>query len=145
MRALWTAFLVVSLLVSAPTVADEAAIVKVIETQAAAWNAGDIDGFMAHYWKSDQLTFSSGGETTRGWEDTKARYDRRYPTPEAMGHLTLDQFEVYPLGETAALVLGRWGLEREADAPGGNFSLVFRRIDDRWVIVHDHTSVGDED
>ncbi|MBI3860903.1 MAG: carbohydrate-binding family 9-like protein, partial [Planctomycetia bacterium] len=38
----------------------------ILSQQAGAWNSGDIDGFMKHYWKSDELTFSSGGHTTRG-------------------------------------------------------------------------------
>jgi beta-aspartyl-peptidase (threonine type) len=116
------------------------AVTEVLEAQVRAWNAGDIAGFMAHYWKSEQLTFSSGGSTTRGWRQTKARYEERYATREAMGRLTFDELEVTPLGEEAALVLGRWRLEREADSPGGNFTLVFRKLDGRWVVVHDHTS-----
>ena len=40
--------------------ADEAAIRRVINDQAAAWNKGDLDGFMAGYWKDEKLTFTSG-------------------------------------------------------------------------------------
>jgi hypothetical protein len=29
-----------------------------------------------------------------------------------------------------------------ADAVGGTFTLIWRRIDGRWVIVHDHTSAA---
>ena len=42
------------------------------------WNAGDIDGFMAYYWKSEELTFSSGGTMRRGWDATMNRYKLRY-------------------------------------------------------------------
>jgi ketosteroid isomerase-like protein len=113
----------------------------ILTQQAAAWNRGDIDAFMEHYWKSEQLAFSSGGHTTRGWQMTKDNYKRRYPTRERMGHLTFDGLEVTPLGDAAALMLGRWHLDRDPAPVGGNFSLIFRRIDGRWVIVHDHTSV----
>jgi ketosteroid isomerase-like protein len=112
---------------------------SILSEQAAAWNRGDIDGFMQHYWKSEDLTFSSGGHTTRGWQTTKDNYKLRYPTRERMGHLTFDGLEVFPLGDSAALVLGRWHLDRNGPV-GGNFSLVFRKIDGAWVIVHDHTS-----
>lgn len=94
---------------------------------------------MEHYWKSDDLTFSSGGKTTRGWQTTKDGYKRRYPTRDQMGRLTFDRLEAFPLGDTAALLLGHWRLDR-ANPVGGNFSLVFRKIDGAWVIVHDHTS-----
>jgi hypothetical protein len=57
-----------------------------------------------------------------------------------MGRLSFDQLQMHALGEAAALVLGRWQLTREGDMPGGNFSLIVQKIDDRWVIVHDHTS-----
>lgn len=113
----------------------------ILAQQAAAWNRGDIDAFMEHYWKSDQLAFSSGGHTTRGWQLTKDNYKRRYPTRERMGQLTFDSLEVTPLGDAAALMLGRWHLDRNPAPVGGNFSLIFRRIDGRWVIVHDHTSL----
>jgi len=53
------------------------AITKPLTTQKDAWNKGSIDGFMEHYWQSDDLTFSSAGNTTRGWTATKARYKRR--------------------------------------------------------------------
>jgi beta-aspartyl-peptidase (threonine type) len=115
-------------------------IEAVLRLQAEAWNAGDIDRFMEHYWKSDELTFSAGGQTTRGWKNTLERYRQRYPTIEKMGRLTFDQLEIQPLGETAAAVLGRWHLARDSDELGGNFSLVVRKIDGRWLIVHDHTS-----
>jgi uncharacterized protein (TIGR02246 family) len=125
----------------ARALAEDAAgeIRAVLAQQAEAWNRGDIDAFMEHYWKSDELTFSSGGQTTRGWKSTKENYQRRYPTREKMGRLTFSQLEITPLGNEAALVLGRWRLERE-EPVGGNFSVVFRKIDGRWVIIHDHTS-----
>jgi ketosteroid isomerase-like protein len=111
----------------------------ILSEQAAAWNRGDIDGFMQHYWKSEDLTFSSGGHTTRGWKTTKDNYKLRYPTRERMGHLTFDGLEVFPLGDSAALMLGHWHLDRN-NPVGGSFSLVFRKTDGAWVIVHDHTS-----
>jgi len=124
--------------------ADERADIEAVLTkQAAAWNRGDIDEFVEHYWKSDELTFSSGGQTTRGWTRTKENYQRRYPTREQMGQLKFSQLEITPLGPSAALVLGRWQLAREPSPVGGNFTLIFRRLDGRWVIIHDHTSKSD--
>jgi beta-aspartyl-peptidase (threonine type) len=111
-----------------------------LATQVEAWNRGDIDTFMQTYWKSPELTFSSGGKTTRGWQETLDGYKKRYPTPERMGKVRFEELEIYPLGDEAALVLGRWNLQREQDPIGGNFSLVFRKFGDRWLIIHDHTS-----
>jgi len=110
-----------------------------LEQQAQAWNAGDIDAFMVPYWRSPDLTFSSGGKVTRGWQATLDRYHQRYPTREAMGRLSFSDIEVTLPGPSVTLVLGRWRLER-AEPIGGAFSLVLRKVDGRWVIIHDHTS-----
>jgi beta-aspartyl-peptidase (threonine type) len=117
-----------------------AAVEAILRAQEDAWNRAELDAFMEHYWKSDDLTFSSGGTTTRGWTEILNRYKERYPTPEKMGRLSLSGLEITPLGESAALVLGQWKLERESEPVSGNFSLVVRKLDDRWLIVHDHTS-----
>jgi beta-aspartyl-peptidase (threonine type) len=116
------------------------AVEAVLHAQEEAWNRGDIDAFAEHYWKSDDVTFSSGGKTTRGWMETLNGYRERYPTRERMGRVTFSNLEITPLGDAAALVLGEWKLERESEPLAGNFTLVFRKIDGRWVIIHDHTS-----
>ena len=118
----------------------EATILSVLQSQQRAWNAGDVDQFMEYYWKSEDLTFSSGGKLTRTWQGTLDNYKDRYPSRKDMGKLAFQNLEVRPLGGEAALVLGEWQLDREADTLAGNFTLVFRRLGGRWVIVHDHTS-----
>jgi beta-aspartyl-peptidase (threonine type) len=110
-----------------------------LQRQAEAWNRGDIEAFMVAYWKSAALTFSSGGETTRGWNETLTRYRTRYPDRETMGMLHFSDLETEMLGPDAALTLGRWSLERREKAEG-NFTLVWRKIDGAWKIIHDHSS-----
>lgn len=118
------------------------AIRQVLEEQAAAWNRGDLDAFMEGYWRSDELIFTSGGNVQRGWRTTLDRYRESYGTsPETMGRLTFSDLEIHPLGDDAAWALGRWALAYDdGSAPGGVFTLVLRRIDAQWRIVHDHTS-----
>lgn len=115
-------------------------IEEILSSQAIAWNKKDIDGFMQTYWRSPQLTFSSGGNTTRGWQATLERYKTKYP-PEKMGELTFDQLETTMLGDSAALVLGRWHLKFSEKKSDGNFSLVLKKIDGNWKIIHDHSSI----
>ncbi len=117
-----------------------AAIRSLLDEQAAAWNRGDLDGFVSGYWKSGRLTFAGAGGITRGWEGLRDRYRRRYPGRAAMGMLSFSDLEITPLGADAALVLGRWRLLRERDAPGGVFTLVARRFADGWRVIHDHSS-----
>ncbi len=125
---------------NAPSAAEEiAAIETLLRRQQSDWNAGDIDSFMKSYWHSEQLSFSSGGSTTRSWTSTLQRYKQKYPTPEAMGRLQFSDLEVQLLAPQVALVLGRWELEGKS---GGNFSLVLKKLSSGWVIIHDHTSLG---
>lgn len=122
----------------------EASIRAVLQSQQHAWNNGDIDQFMESYWKSEHLTFSSGGKVTRTWQDTLDNYKERYPSRRDMGKLSFGNLEVTPLSGEAALVLGEWQLRRDSDELGGNFTLLFRRLGGNWVIVHDHTSRAEQ-
>ena len=129
-------------------------IAAVLDAQVEAWNRGDVDGFMEHYWKSDDLTFVSTGtetdpetgtssrltRTIKGWRPTLERYKRRYPTRERMGTLTFRELEIARMGDAEAAVSGRFHLERaSADHLGGTFNLDMRRMDGAWVIVSDST------
>ena len=57
-----------------------------------------------------------------------------------MGQLTFDILQVKVLDNSNAFVLGGWYLQRDKDAPGGYFTLWFRKINGEWKIVCDHTS-----
>ena len=123
---------------------DRAAITKVLTEQQSAWNRGDIDAFLAGYWRSADLTFSGSSGISRGWDGVLARYRKSYPDRRAMGRLDFSEIEFRFLGQDAALVLGRWHLTREKGDVGGVFSLVWQRFPEGWRIVHDHTSAVEE-
>lgn len=118
---------------------------KLFKTQVAAWNRGDLEAFMSTYWKSENLTFSGGGKTTRGWQATLDNYKKGYPNKKAMGFLTFSDFEVTPLGSKHALALGKWHLKRESGDREGNFSVVLRKVKSQWLIIHDHSSSLEEE
>lgn len=118
----------------------QAEIGSVLTLQADAWNAGDIAGYMKGYWRSDSLLFTSGGSVRRGWDETFDKYKKRYATKAAMGTLGFSGLEYHLLSEGSAWVFGRWALEREKDRPNGVFTLVLRKFNGKWKIVHDHTS-----
>lgn len=115
-------------------------LIEILEAQDADWSAGDIDGFMESYWKSDQLRFASGGNIERGWEETKARYYRRYPNPDVMGQLISGDHEIDILAPNAAVVHGSWRLVRDGEPASGLYTLVFKEIDGKWVITSDTTT-----
>ena len=121
---------------------DRAAIVAVLTAQQTDWNKGDIRGFMAGYWNSPELTFAGTRGFTRGWQPVMTRYEKNYSDKAAMGTLDFQDLELRSLGPDAALVLGKWHLQRQAGDVGGIFTLVFQRFPEGWRIVHDHTSAG---
>jgi ketosteroid isomerase-like protein len=112
---------------------------QIVEKQAASWNRGDIAEFMAPYWNDDRLTFCSSGKTKRGWQATFENYKKNYPDRETMGKLTFSDLESQELAPGAVLMIGKWHLDR-TEPVGGNFSLVWKKIDGKWLIVHDHSS-----
>ena len=119
---------------------DKESIIKVLEDQRQAWNHGNIDIYMQGYWKSDSLVFVGKTAPVYGWQGTLDRYKKSYPDKAAMGELTFDIIQVKILDNHNAFVLGGWHLKREKDAPGGYFTLWFRKINGEWKIVCDHTS-----
>lgn len=113
---------------------------KVMDEQVAAWNNGDIDGFMKGYWNSPEMTFVSGTNVTKGWQPTLERYKKGYDSKAKMGVLTFSELEITILGKNSAVVLGKWSLKRDADNPNGLFTLTFRKLKEGWRIILDHTS-----
>lgn len=118
------------------------AIVQVLTTQTAAWNRGDIPGFMEGYWKSDSLVFIGRKGPTYGWQPTLANYQKSYPDAAAMGQLDFSGLQVTLVAPTAAQVVGHWHLARPAALGDlqGYFLLVLRQLDGKWVVVADHTN-----
>ncbi len=121
-----------------------AQIRNVIQAQQAAWNRGDIDAFMNGYARSRLTIFVSEAKVTRGWQTVRDRYRKKYSDRARMGALTFSDLEITPLSNDSAVVLGRWKLKRAQDQPHGYFTLIFRKTNDGWRIVHDHTSAASE-
>ena len=126
------------------TASPEAEIRAVIEQQARDWNDGSIERFMRGYAKRVDIRFASGGDLNRGWQPVFDRYVKKYGDRAAMGKLAFSGLEVTVLSADAAVVLGRWRLQREKDEPTGLFTLVFRKFPEGWRIVHDHTSAAEK-
>jgi len=119
-----------------------AEIQSVLTAQQNAWNRGDIDAFMNGYARSASTVFVSEDEVRRGWETVRERYRVKYSDRAKMGTLSFSEIEVTMLSPDAAVVLGRWRLNRTNDEPHGRFTLAFKRLAEGWRIVHDHTSAA---
>lgn len=127
---------------------DEAAIRAAIQSQVDAWNRADIPAFMQIYEHSPETTFI-GANIGKGYEKILERYQKNYSTREQMGTLTFNDLEVRMLPGSCgkaefAVVTGRFHLERtqkgESKKDDGIFSLVWRKGQQGWKIVLDHTS-----
>lgn len=118
----------------------EADIKSVMKMQEKAWSDGDIDQFMEGYWKSEDLSFVGRTGINKGWKTTLDNYIKGYPNREAMGSLTFDILEMNRLSEDVYHMIGRYTLVRKEDKPTGLFTLIWKHIDGKWVIVSDHTS-----
>jgi len=121
------------------------AIEHVLRVQQEAWNRHDLEGFMAGYWNSSELTFFSGAKEHDGRQATIDRYRATYASPgHEMGKLEFSGLRIEMLGADAAFARGAWQLTMsDGKMPHGLFTLVFRRFPEGWKIVHDHTSAAE--
>lgn len=121
---------------------DSLAIRTILHEQKAAWNRGDISTFMEAYWPSDQLVFSGSGGPVYGWAATKARYEKNYPTPEAMGRLEFTVLNLLKVDQRSVQMQGRYDLYRKSGKSHGYFTLLWKKIKGKWLILSDHTSAA---
>lgn len=125
----------------AQSATDRQAILAILDRQTADWNAGRVEEFMNGYWQSDSLTFVGKIGVTKGYAGTLASYKKRYPDRESMGTLKFDILKLEFPAPNVAYVIGRWHLTRPkiGDA-GGHYTLLWRKLKGKWVIVSDHSS-----
>ena len=119
---------------------EESAIRQVLSDQLKCWNKGDLHCFMEGYWKSENLVFIGSKGVTYGWKATLANYQKSYPNKAMMGELSFELISLEPLNEDFWSVIGKWNLMRKTDSLTGYFTLLFRRFEDEWLIISDHSS-----
>jgi ketosteroid isomerase-like protein len=141
MKPLLLFVLFLSSLYSSAQSKDEKQILAILENQTNAWNKGDIESFMKGYWQNDSLMFIGKSGVTYGYAQTLANYKKNYPDKDAMGILKFNLIKVTKLSGDAYYVIGKWHLTREKNGDiGGHYTLLFRKIKGKWVIVADHSS-----
>ncbi len=103
------------------------------------WNLGDIDGYMSYYWGSDSLIFISKGKATRGWQNIRDNYEKKYPDAVSMGTLEYSDLYFYKLDKKRVFCTGAWKINRKEEVLSGTFTLIWVKVKSRWVITMDHT------
>ncbi len=115
-------------------------VLERIELQKAAWNNGDLEGFMDYYWKSDELQFISASGVTKGWLATLDRYRKSYPDREAMGQLEFEIISADQRSKKVVTIGGKYILTVANKNIVGYFLLVWEKRGKDWVIVVDSTN-----
>ena len=133
-------FLVLSLLIFMLGFSQQKEILKNLSDSQTAWNNGDLEKFMEGYWKNEKLVFIGKNGKTYGWQPTLDNYKKSYPNKEKMGILSFSNIEVENINKEYAFVTGAWKLTRISDELKGYYSLLFRKIKAKWLIVADHSS-----
>jgi ketosteroid isomerase-like protein len=122
---------------------DRAAILDTIGRMEAAWNRGDFRGYMAGFKKPDVI-FVSGGKFQDGWQGALDHYLRDYGgSPERRGRLHFYNMKVDVLAPDAAMLIGRYRLERGDRITEGVNTRLFRKVQGRWLITVNHVSAYD--
>ena len=112
-------------------------VASTMQSQQDAWNSGDIDSFMLGYWESDSLLFVGKSGVNNGYQKTLSNYKKGYPNKEAMGNLTFTNRSWTQLSDDVALLIGAWKISEEQN---GMYSLIWKKIEGKWVIIADHSS-----
>lgn len=140
MKSIFLSLLVVFSLPAFAQSNDEKEVRQVLAKQNAAWNRGDLEAFMVGYWDNDSLMFIGTSGVVYGYKNTLERYKKNYADTAAMGKLFFDLIEVKKLSAEYYHVTGKWHLKRSMGDAGGHFTLLFRKLKGKWVIISDHSS-----
>ena len=120
---------------------DKAQIYEILNRQVQDWNNGRIDEFMKAYWESDSLMFVGKAGITYGYKGTYENYLKRYPDLATMGKLKFDYLNFSFPTPNSAFVVGKFHLTRpEKGDAEGFYTLLWKKIKGKWVIICDHTS-----
>ena len=119
---------------------DEQVILKILDEQTKNWNKGDLDSFVNGYWNNDSLMFIGQSGVTYGYQNTLDNYKKNYSDTAKMGKLAFEIIKLQKLSAEYYFVVGKWFLKRTVGDLKGHYTLLFRKINNEWVIVVDHSS-----
>ncbi|HKK07331.1 MAG TPA: AtzH-like domain-containing protein [Gemmatimonadota bacterium] len=116
-------------------------VTRVLAESAAGWNRGDLGTFMAAYLDSPTTTYWGARDLLQGYEAIRRHYAPRFAPGAERDSLRFEDVRARRLGADYALATARWTLARgDSVTASGPFSLVLRRMEGDWKIIHDHSS-----
>jgi uncharacterized protein (TIGR02246 family) len=119
----------------------EGSVEDMLQMSAAAWNRGDIDGFLDAYADAPSTSFMTPTGPVQGLAAIRTVYASAFGAGAARDSLRFEALRVRTISPLMAVVTGRYVLERTGSiTSNGWFTLVLRRMGEGWRIVHDHSS-----
>ena len=111
-----------------------------LDSSAAAWNRGDVQGHLAV--NADSIWFMTRGGPVVGNDSVVVMMTQSYfRNDRPLQTLRFDHVTVRPLGERFALAVGQFILSGGDRAEqSGWFSTVWERRPEGWRVIHDHSS-----
>jgi hypothetical protein len=109
------------------------------------WNAHDIEGHLAVYWKSPQLLVVVDSEQFNGWQELRDSYVNGYPNRESMGCINPARIQIKLLKPDLALALTWWSISfpNSTQKVVGNTTMNLQKFGDDWKIVASHSSTAE--
>ena len=105
------------------------------------WSADRTEKYR-EYLKSDELVFSGKSGPVYGWNDTRKRYFKTYPDTQTMGKLKFTVNKIRSVSSDVAFLIGEYYLTRSTEDSYGHFTLFWKKINNKWLIISDHTSAA---
>ena len=116
-----------------------------LDNAAANWNRGNLDAFVSDYLPGPGTTFIGSRGVMRDLAAIRAAYAPRFAPGATRDSLSFEILDVDPLAPDVLNAIATYTLTRHVGARDsvtarGPTSLVMRRVNGRWQIVHDHSS-----
>ncbi|TPE45283.1 YybH family protein [Pontibacter mangrovi] len=119
--------------------ADFTQVIPTLQAITADWNKGDLDEFITVYDSAATFMLPKG---PIGVSEMKGYYQEAFTeTGTPTSTLSFDSLEMRPLGNSHALVTGRYILtSQDSTEQSGRYTLVLEHSDRGWKILHDHSN-----
>lgn len=120
-------------------------IAAMLANAASNWNRGDLDAFVSDYLPGAETTFIGSRGVLRGADAIRSAYAPRFAPGGVRDSLSFELVDVDPIASDvthviATYILARHVGTRDSVTARGPTSLLMRRVNGRWRIVHDHSS-----
>jgi hypothetical protein len=120
--------------------ADKQLITSLIAKQYQSWRVGDIEGYMAAFWKSPLLVYIIDSDVVFGWANAYGMVRRDFPSGGDAGNPVLERLQVNAATADTAISVEWWTVHFNAFDVHGNTSSTWNKFPEGWRIIQCHTS-----